>query len=130
MGRRPLNHEMQRQLNALQRDHADVLYVQGDVSNYRDVDFLLQQAHEKFGHLDGVFHAAGVADLTPAVKATHKLFADVLAPKIQGTLNIDIATKQELLDFFVVFLLFPLKLVIMVRVATPQVTASWIVICS
>ena len=58
---------------------------------------------EKFGALNGIIHSAGVIRDAFIVKKTSEDMHAVLAPKIQGTLNVDEVWQAEPLDFFVLF---------------------------
>src|SRR5207253_8510053 len=53
--------------------------------------------------LRGVFHAAGVIRDAPVADKTRAQIDEVLAPKVAGTLNLDRATADAPLDFFVLF---------------------------
>ncbi|TAL60620.1 MAG: KR domain-containing protein, partial [Legionella sp.] len=53
--------------------------------------------------LQGVIHAAGLTHDAFIMKKQSKEIEQVLAPKIQGTLNLHQATLNEPLDFFVLF---------------------------
>ncbi len=82
---------------------AEVLYVQADVANAGDVRSLIAAARSHFGRIDGVLHAAGVIrDALLVNKTPHEMSA-VLAPKVAGAINLDEATKDEPLDWFVLF---------------------------
>ena len=61
MGRRALTVEQEAKLKQLEEQGAEVLYVRGDVSSFDDVTNMLKVITEHFGHLDGVFHAAGLS---------------------------------------------------------------------
>lgn len=103
MGRRAMTAELKRQLAALEQQGAEVLYVSGDVSSLADVARMVADAKSRFGPLNGVLHIAGVASETPFAEVAFDDFKAVLAPKVVGTLNLDLATQAEPLDFFVGF---------------------------
>jgi polyketide synthase PksN len=56
-----------------------------------------------FGALDGVLHAAGMVRDGLLATKTDTTFAAVLAPKVQGTVHLDAATRCVGLDFFALF---------------------------
>ncbi|WP_455872423.1 beta-ketoacyl reductase, partial [Serratia proteamaculans] len=53
--------------------------------------------------LDGIIHSAGVIADNFIVKKSVEEFRRVLCPKVAGTLNLDRATRDMPLDFFVLF---------------------------
>ena len=58
---------------------------------------------DTFGRIDGAFHAAGVIDDGLIVSEPRERTAAVLATKIRGALNIDLATRYCALDFMTLF---------------------------
>ncbi|QYF93474.1 SDR family NAD(P)-dependent oxidoreductase [Massilia sp. PAMC28688] len=82
---------------------AQVRYIRADVSRAADVDSLVRQAREHFGAIDGVIHAAGVTRDAFVLKKNAQDMAQVLAPKIDGTIQLDLATREDALDWFVLF---------------------------
>lgn len=89
--------------DALRSAGADVLYVAADVSKPHDVERVVNEAIGRFGAIHGVIHAAGVVRDSLVRNKTAEEMAAVLAPKIDGTLLLDEATKSQPLDFFVLF---------------------------
>lgn len=78
-------------------------YIKCDIANYQDVKALISTIKSQFAQLNGVFHAAGVIRDAFIIHKTSQEIHDVFAPKIQGTYNIDSATKHLQLDFIVLF---------------------------
>ena len=82
---------------------ADVLVLAADVTDRGSLKRALDEAHEKFGKLNGIIHAAGVLqDGIIQLKkkdAAHR----VLAPKTEGLQILDELTSDEPLDFFALF---------------------------
>jgi polyketide synthase PksJ len=73
-----------------------------DIANEAQVARLVREVEHLYGLINGVIHAAGVADYagmlqTRSIEAT----ATILAPKIQGTLLLDRFLNPQELDFFV-----------------------------
>ncbi|WP_371657295.1 SDR family NAD(P)-dependent oxidoreductase [Streptomyces sp. NBC_00280] len=101
--RSPLGEAARAEVDRLTALGADVLAVQGDVAVPDDVRRALARLRDRFGRLDGVFHAAGVFDPTPLPQADRERFARVLAAKTRGTVNLDVLTRDEPLDLFVLF---------------------------
>jgi acyl transferase domain-containing protein/acyl carrier protein len=80
----------------------EVLTVAADVTDEVAMRAAVETAHERFGRVDGVFHAAGVAGGGLAAMRTREQAVAVLAPKVDGTLVIDQLLGDEI-DLFVLF---------------------------
>ncbi|WP_437627953.1 SDR family NAD(P)-dependent oxidoreductase [Sorangium sp. So ce1151] len=78
-------------------------YFQADVSDSGQAAALIQAVKRRFSRVDGVIHAAGVLRDGLCLSKTRKDMAEVLAPKVLGTLALDEATRDEPLDLFVMF---------------------------
>jgi polyketide synthase PksL len=79
------------------------IHRQADVSNLEDVRNLIASIRGEYGRLDGILHGAGVIADNFILRKDEAEFLQVLAPKVTGTLNLDEATKDVDLDFFVLF---------------------------
>ncbi|WP_198119457.1 SDR family NAD(P)-dependent oxidoreductase [Massilia rhizosphaerae] len=79
------------------------VYLQADVARLADVEAVVREAKARFGRIDGVFHSAGVTRDAFLLKKTADELTAVLAPKVDGTLNLERATRGEALDLFVLF---------------------------
>ncbi|MGA1868339.1 MAG: thioester reductase domain-containing protein [bacterium] len=102
-GRSDLNSEKKAKIKHLESVGAEVLYIKADVSQQKDVRALIKEAKARFNSVHGIIHSAGVLrDSFIAFKTKEQMDA-VCAPKVYGTLYLDEATKDEALDFFVLF---------------------------
>ncbi len=102
-GRSPQRAKQQAQLAALRSHAAHVEYVSLDVADAAAVSRCVQQIQMHHGRLDGVIHSAGVIRDSFLIKKTSEELRDVLAPKVQGIVNLDAATAHLPLDFMAVF---------------------------
>lgn len=102
-GRSVLSTETEAKLDELRNLGAQVIYLQGDISNYKDVKVLMQKSKEEFAGIDGIIHSAGVLRDAYVRNKTFEEMEAVFAPKIKGTLHLDEVSKNEDLDFFVTF---------------------------
>ncbi|HVU24785.1 MAG TPA: SDR family NAD(P)-dependent oxidoreductase [Opitutus sp.] len=102
-GRSELNAAQAERLRALERADATVDYRRADVSRRADVESLIAGIRRDFGRLDGVIHGAGVVRDRLVVNKPADEFRTVLAPKVRGAVNLDLATRELALDFFVLF---------------------------
>lgn len=74
-----------------------------DVNRLADVEALIAGIVNDFSSLNGVIHSAGMSRDALLVNKTSAEFRDVLAPKVNGTVNLDLATRALDLDFLALF---------------------------
>jgi acyl transferase domain-containing protein/SAM-dependent methyltransferase len=74
-----------------------------DVTDRAAVDALLASIVSAHGRLDGILHCAGLIEDAWIIRKTHQSLRRVLAPKVQGTLNLDLASRHLPLDFLALF---------------------------
>lgn len=76
---------------------ADVLLVQADAGREGDLARAVEATIERCGRLDGVFHAAGLAELTYLSDIDDALVEREFAPKVAGLLDLEraVATSRE-----------------------------------
>ncbi|MCP4160488.1 MAG: SDR family NAD(P)-dependent oxidoreductase [Deltaproteobacteria bacterium] len=102
-GRSELNEDKRAQLKTLESLEARIDYRQVDVTNKGSVNDLMQSIQEEFGKLNGIIHSAGIIRDNFILKKNREEFKEVLAPKVKGLVNLDEASKNMPLDFFVLF---------------------------
>jgi acyl transferase domain-containing protein len=73
------------------------------VSELEDMRVVVREAKARFSQINGVIHAAGINRDAFILKKTREEIDAVLAPKVYGAINIDLATSGENLDLFVMF---------------------------
>ncbi|MEH6630601.1 MAG: amino acid adenylation domain-containing protein [Halopseudomonas aestusnigri] len=103
VGRSSLDQAQISDLKEIEALGAKVVYAQLDVTKQGDVETLIQKLVKEHGKLTGVLHTAGILKDSYAVNKEPGDFDAVLAPKIQGTVNLDLATRGLDLDMFVLF---------------------------
>jgi len=103
LGRSSLSEDRRIALEGLSAPRTRIVYLQADVADYADVERAVAECRSLFGPLNGVIHAAGI--LHDGLLGGKDLAAmhRVLAPKAEGILNLDAATRNDPLDFFAVF---------------------------
>ena len=79
----------------------EVLFCQADVANATQMGKVVALASQKFGAINGVIHAAGVAGGGLVQLRTREMMENVLAAKTKGTLILDRLFKDKPLDFVV-----------------------------
>ena len=102
-GRSALTPEKDALLEGLSGHAGRVSYRQVDVAELEQVEQLICAIREEYGRLDGVLHSAGVIADDFILKKSGAKFREVLAPKVIGTYNLDQASRDVELDFFVLF---------------------------
>ena len=78
-------------------------YIKADITDENCVQGLVDQIRSSYGNLNGIIHSAGIIKDNFIFKKNQEEFKAVLAPKVRGTINLDEATKNIELDFFVLF---------------------------
>ncbi len=102
-GRSALDEEQTDKIQSFNSLGAEILYLQADISKRDDVATLIAQTKSRFKKINGIIHSAGVRKDAFVFNKTTDEIASVLAPKVYGTVYLDEATKNEPLDFFVLF---------------------------
>ncbi|MFP5393941.1 MAG: SDR family NAD(P)-dependent oxidoreductase, partial [Gammaproteobacteria bacterium] len=103
VGRSAPNSETAAALAQLERLGAQVAYRKADVASELDVLRLLQFVRTAYGQLNGIIHSAGVIRDSFIARKQAADLAQVLAPKVRGTLLLDEASADFALDVFVLF---------------------------
>ena len=102
-GRGALKPDTEAALKAMRAAGGEVVYVPADVSKREDVERLVRVCKDSYGGLNGIIHSAGVLRDAYLRNKTRDEMAAVFAPKIRGSVLLDDATRDEPLDFFVMF---------------------------
>ncbi|HEX8619469.1 MAG TPA: SDR family NAD(P)-dependent oxidoreductase, partial [Thermoanaerobaculia bacterium] len=102
-GRSPLSPEKAAFLDGLSLQPGRVTYQQVDLGHIDRVTALVEAIREQYGRLDGILHSAGMITDNFILRKSDAEFRSVLEPKVDGTYNLDQATQELELDFFVLF---------------------------
>jgi acyl transferase domain-containing protein/acyl carrier protein len=90
-----------RQLEAIEALGSQVMVGRADVANLMELGQVLSEAKARFGTINGVIHAAGIAGGGMAAIRSAEAAAAVLSPKVDGTLALAAIFEGTPLDFFV-----------------------------
>ncbi len=90
-------------IKAIEKSGSQVMYYSADVSDETDMKNVLSNIRRKYGRINGVIHAAGVAGNGFIIRKDMEVFDNVVKPKVQGTFILDMLTKEDNLDFFIMF---------------------------
>ncbi|NVO12146.1 MAG: SDR family NAD(P)-dependent oxidoreductase [Bacteroidales bacterium] len=102
-GRSALKEEQEAKLNQLKAYNTEIIYLQADVSKLEDMEVVVKTTKTKFSQINGVIHSAGINKDSFILKKSKEEIEKVLEPKIYGTINLDLATRGENLDVFILF---------------------------
>jgi len=102
-GRSALSAQKQQLLDSTDAGTSRLFYRSCDITDAAAVSSLVSQMNQDGYWLHGVIHSAGVIEDSFLLKKPADTFARVIAPKVQGTLNLDLATRQQPLELFVLF---------------------------
>ncbi|NEZ65368.1 SDR family NAD(P)-dependent oxidoreductase [Leptolyngbyaceae cyanobacterium CCMR0082] len=103
IGRSPLTPEKEARLNEIAQNGTRIDYRQVDISQPQQVQALILDIQANHGPLNGVIHAAGIHRDNYLIHKPDDEFRAVLAPKVQGTVNLDQSLAATPLDFFALF---------------------------
>ncbi|MCP4270959.1 MAG: SDR family NAD(P)-dependent oxidoreductase, partial [Gammaproteobacteria bacterium] len=103
IGRSEFSQKIQSVLYELQALGGSADYQKVDVYYLEQVNILIESIKGKYKKLDGIIHSAGEISDNYILKKTEEEFRQVLLPKVTGTLNLDKATRDIALGFFVLF---------------------------
>ncbi|MFF4407202.1 SDR family NAD(P)-dependent oxidoreductase [Streptomyces sp. NPDC001404] len=102
-GRSPLSPEQEALVARWRGQGADVRHARVDVGDAAAVKALVDGIVRDHGTLHGVVHGAGIVRDNFVGRKTPQECREVLAPKVAGVVNLDEATRDLPLDFFVTF---------------------------
>lgn len=92
-----------RKLQELEAAGAELLILSADVTSVDQMQGVLDQVRARWGALDGVIHAAGVAGGGLIQLKTPEAADRVMGPKVGGTRVLAKILREESLDFFLLF---------------------------
>ncbi|WP_046758366.1 type I polyketide synthase [Kordia jejudonensis] len=96
--------QLLQQLIAIEALGATTELVIADITEKESIATAFATIKQTYNNINGIFHAAGIADYGGfLLHRTEESIQQVLAPKIEGTLHIAEAVKDEKLDFFILF---------------------------
>jgi acyl carrier protein len=89
-------------IQELEKLGADFFIVNADVADLEQMRTVISRAEDIFGKVNGVVHTAGIIDHGGIIQGRSlEKTAEVLAPKVTGTLVLDTVFADAELDFFV-----------------------------
>ncbi|UCH96091.1 MAG: SDR family NAD(P)-dependent oxidoreductase, partial [Candidatus Aminicenantes bacterium] len=82
---------------------SEIVYMKADINCQPEVETLVTATRTRFKTINGIIQAAGLIRDAFLINKTSEGMDQVLAPKVYGTVYLDEASKDEPLDFFVMF---------------------------
>ncbi|WP_432409139.1 amino acid adenylation domain-containing protein [Wukongibacter sp. M2B1] len=90
-------------IREIEAEGAFVNFYSADVSSLDMMRDVIEAIRNEFGKINGVIHGAGSGDGTLVGIEREESVESTLAPKIYGTWIIDYLTKEDKLEFFIMF---------------------------
>ncbi len=103
LGRRKWSEEIQRQIERTAVGKSQIQYISCDVADSESIQLVVSKIKSQFGSLNGVIHCAGVMRAAFIKNKSLQDLKDTVAPKVLGTYYLDYSTKDESLDFFILY---------------------------
>ncbi|NEO36999.1 MAG: SDR family NAD(P)-dependent oxidoreductase [Moorea sp. SIOASIH] len=103
VGRSSPNHAVVKKLAELEQAGASVVVEKADVSEFESMGRVLSKINQSTLPLRGVIHAAGMLSDGVLQNQSWSSFEKVMAPKVQGAWHLHQLTKNQPMDFFVLF---------------------------
>lgn len=95
--------EKVQKIKAIQKMGSQVYCISVDVSDTDELNNALVRIRTEIGNINGLIHCAGVHGMGRVDEKPQKDFTETLYPKYIGTWLLDQYTKQDKLDFFIMF---------------------------
>jgi NADPH:quinone reductase-like Zn-dependent oxidoreductase/acyl carrier protein len=103
MGRSGANATAQQRVRELEAAGAKIMVATADVTRREDLFEVAAAIENSMPPVGGVVHAAGVLDDGVLLHQDRSRLAHVMAPKVAGAWNLHALTRNQPLDFFVLF---------------------------
>lgn len=104
LGRSEIDSKKQAQLDKIEAaSNGAICYIRCNIADKKALAEVFNQMKNTYGSIKWVIHSAGMLYDTRIAKKELNKIEDVLAPKVKGTLFLDVLTQEEPLEFFVLF---------------------------
>ncbi|WAN70236.1 type I polyketide synthase [Moorena producens JHB] len=103
LGRRAPDDAVVKKLTELEQAGAEVVVEKADVSEWDSILRVFDKINQSTFPLAGVIHSAGMLSDGVLQNQSWSSFQQVMAPKVQGAWHLHQLTKNQQLDFFVLF---------------------------
>ena len=103
MGRGSPSASAERIIADLRATGCEVAVARGDVTRAEDTAAVLDSIRASMPPLRGIVHAAGVLDDSTLARLDERRLRDVLSPKVHGAWHLHMLSRNDPLDFFILF---------------------------
>jgi len=87
----------------IEKSGSKVVLLQGDVTKLDEMDSIINRINAEHGTINGIVHGAGIAIDEMIINKTSETFQKVLDVKVKGAWILDYVTREQNLDFFIMF---------------------------
>ncbi|MEJ8302800.1 SDR family NAD(P)-dependent oxidoreductase, partial [Saccharibacillus sacchari] len=102
-GRSALSNSMQEEIKELSTSRNEVLYIQADLTDVKQMQSAKEVAKQHFGWINGVIHSAVILEDQSLENMKQETLLSVIRPKAEGSLILYEVFKNEELDFMLFF---------------------------
>lgn len=85
------------------KEEGRIVYRSCDIKDVQKVNKIIKEVSTTYGPVRGVVHAAGIIEDSPFLTKTEAQLNKVANTKITGLINLDLAVREQPLDFFIGF---------------------------
>ncbi|MBF0238361.1 MAG: SDR family NAD(P)-dependent oxidoreductase [SAR324 cluster bacterium] len=103
VGRSKMDDALADKIAQIEKAGGKVLYIQADVTNSQSMRQAVETAKSSFGPINGAIHSALVLRDSSVMNMNEEILAQVLAPKVNGSVFLHRALAGEALDFMMFF---------------------------
>lgn len=103
IGRSKLNSQIEDKVAAIQSYGGQCAYFSADITKSDELLKVFSEIKNSHTNIHGVIHAAGIIEDAYILLKKEDSFCRVINTKVKGLVNLDSATRDEKLDFFVMF---------------------------
>lgn len=90
-------------IREIEENGSNVFLYAGDTGNHEQMKLVIDELKQKFGTINGIVHCAGTAGDGFLFRKTKEQFDAVIHPKVHGTAILHELTKDQPLDFFILY---------------------------
>jgi len=102
-GRGSLDDNKETLIKEIESLGSEILYIKADISQKNEAEAVINAVKSRFGSINGIIHCAGINKDSMVIDKTRNEMDEVLGAKVWGTINLDLLTMNDNLDFFAVF---------------------------
>lgn len=102
-GRSSLDEHKEALVKEIEALGSEIIYIKADISQKNEAEAVISAVKSRFGSLNGIIHCAGINKDSSIIDKTRNEMDEVIAAKVWGTINLDLLTMHDTLDFFAAF---------------------------